>query len=203
MSEQENSPQDEERVNNEKKLRKREKKLRERLQEAERAQADALERLRRAEARMRKRMARVQQLEERLNGVHQHLGVLQAPHATVITMITAGTDAFAPLSEGPSASHKSSVRDQKDEVLSEAATENITGTSSSKSTGEGDVGTVLMMPGEVEPRYLERFSDTHIAEEATLEEDVGEDGDEEENASTEVRLERELKEEDEGDKVEE
>jgi hypothetical protein len=124
MSEQEISPHDEEGLSNEKKLRKREKKLRERLQEAEREQADALERLRDAEARMRKRMARVQELEERLNNVHQHLGALQAPRSTVVTLITAGTAAFAPLLEGPS-----SITDHKHETPSEVETENVSGTS--------------------------------------------------------------------------
>src|SRR5579884_2208911 len=87
MSEQEKSLQ--ERVNVEKKLRRRERKLRERLRKAEEAREDALERLRHAEARMRKRMARVQTLEERLNNVHQRLRALKAPRATVITMIAA------------------------------------------------------------------------------------------------------------------
>jgi hypothetical protein len=90
MSEPENSPQDEGKVNDEKKLRKRERKLRERLREAKRAQADALEYLRHAEARMRKRMARVQELEDRLDAVHQRLGALQVKGSTVITMIATG-----------------------------------------------------------------------------------------------------------------
>ncbi len=209
MSEQEISPYDEERLSSEKKLRKREKKLRERLQEAERAQADALGRLRDAEARMRKRMARVQQLEERLNNVHQHLGALQAPRATVVTLITAGTEAFAPLLASPP---PSPVIEHEEATFSEATTENVSNTSpissfkseadkseadksetdKSETDKESDGGTAQTIPVEAEPAYQERFADTHVLEVSLLEDD----SDEEEEESMETFLAQELAEED-------
>ncbi len=173
MSERENSPQDEKRVNDEKKLRKREKKLRERLREAERAQTDALERLRQADARMRRRMAHVQELEDRLSSVRQRLGALQAPRSTIITMITAGTEVLAPLLEAPSSPQKP-VLYQVDKTLSETSTENVIDTSPSSTVenfeDEGDVGSAQM--GEAEPQYLDRFSAIHVIEESVVEENI-------------------------------
>ncbi len=125
MSEQENPLLDEERLIDEKKLRKRERKLRERLREAKRAQADALERLRHAEVRMRKRMAHVQQLEERLDIVHQRLGALQLKGSTVITLITAGAGAFAPLIEAPSSQKLVVEEDKRSEVSEQQAVEDV------------------------------------------------------------------------------
>lgn len=178
MSEQELSPWGEEKLYSEKKLRKHEQKLRERLQEAQEDQSEALERLLRAEERMRKRMAQVQHLEERLNIVHQQMEALQAPHGTVVTMIVAGAEAFAPMLEAPSSSRES-VLSLTDEVPTEAALENSVGVapagSIEKIVEEGDVERAHMVDEGAEPHYRERFSDTHVIEVSSGEERVSEE----------------------------
>ena len=170
MSEQELSPWGKEKIYNEKKLRKHEQKLRERLQEAQQEQDDALESLRRAEERTRKRIARVQELEARLNIVNLQMEALQAPHATVVTMITAGSEGIPPMIEAPSA--PSETASPLDETPSPV--ENIVDTSTVNSVesiaDEGDVGLTQMMAGESESQYLERFSDTHVIEVVLVEE---------------------------------
>ena len=186
MSEQELSPWGKEKLYNEKKLRKHEKKLSEQLQEAQEEQAEALERLRRAEERMRKRMAQVQDLEERLNIVHQQMEALQAPHGTVVTMITAGIEAFAPMLEAPSSSTEP-VLPQAGETASEASLENSVDVlaaspieSSVVKDGKDDrdaivVENVQQGDGESTAQSLERFSDLQVTEVFVGEESVGEE----------------------------
>ena len=170
MSEQELTPWGKEKVYNEKKLRKHEQKLKERLQEAQQEQSDALERLRRAEERMRKRMAQVQELEERLNIVHLQMEALQAPHATVVTMITAGFEDVPPMIEAPSAPSETAS------PLDGTPVENIVATSPANSVEsiaeEVNVALTQMMTGESDAQYLERFSDTHVIEVALIEENI-------------------------------
>jgi hypothetical protein len=173
MSEQELTPWGKEKVYNEKKLRKHEQKLRERLEEAQQEQSDALERLRRAEERMRKRMASVQELEERLNIVHLQMEALQAPHATVVTMIMAGSEASPPMLEAPS------VPSETVSPLDETPVENSMDTSPLNSVesvaDESDIDLIQVMAGESESQYLERFSDMHTIEVVLVEESVSEE----------------------------